>query len=108
MNRSLANDRWRVRIDAPELTRLKTLVVKECPSFVTFDVPSLLRSSVELRGLRSLQRLDGLALLVADEVTLNGNSSLKDVSALNEARIGALTAENNKKLKESDLAPLRL
>ena len=72
-----------------------------------FDLPSLLRSSLDLRGLRNLQTLDGLVLLVADEVTLNGNSSLKDVSALNEARIGTLNAANNRKLKEKDLAPLR-
>ena len=93
-------------LDLPELTRVVRLLVKECPALVAFGLPNWLRGSLDLRGLRSLTSLEGLVLLSVDEVVLKGNSALKDVSALESARVGRVEAEGNKKLKPAQLERL--
>ncbi len=95
-------------LDLPELTRLDRLVVGECPALVELLLPSLLRSSLELRGLRSLETLDGLsALVLADEVVLTGNERLDDVTALHGTQISTLTVEDNRKLRSREVDALR-
>jgi hypothetical protein len=93
-------------LDLDELTRVDRLLVKECPSFVAFGLPQWVKGSLELTGLRSLTSLDGLVLLSMDEVVLKGNSALKDISALEAARVGRVEAEGNKKLKPAQLERL--
>ena len=96
-------------VDLPHLTRAGRLVVKECPALVAFVLPELLRSALELRGLRNLSSLEGLdSLRLAEEVVLVGNERLGDVSALHGARIEALQVEGNRKLSEREVDALRL
>lgn len=96
-------------LDLPHLTRASRLVVKECPALVAFGLPELLRSGLELRGLRNLSSLEGLeSLLIADEVVLVGNERLSDVTALHQARIEVLEVDSNRKLREKEVEALRL